>query len=522
MKSILVVLFFVVSTSLFGGWAEQSLEQMSLEEKVGQLFVIPICPPRGNVHFDHLKQFLEKYPVGGVILKQAHPSEQVPFLNNLQETSKYPLMTLADAEWGLGMRMKETLSYPRNLTLGAVQDLSLLREMGRQIAEQCRLVGAHMNLAPVADVNTNPMNPVIKTRAFGDDPYLVALQVSALFQGMQEKGLFACAKHFPGHGDREVDSHHDLPLVRHGVERLRAVEWVPFKTAVQNGVKGVMSAHLLIPACDTAVCTFSYHVITNILKKELQFDGLIVTDAVNMKALTNYFSPGEVGLKAFLAGHHFLLYGSHKDEVVDSILNELVPKAYDAILNACKRGEVSEKVLNQRILKILRAKEEMGLHVKRTISESPDLMQELNREEYGALKKRLFEEAVTLFRDEGLPRLNQKIAYVQVGKEELTPFFFDLNEELNVTPVLYEEGLSLDEFDAVIIGLYASECPKELQRLSCPYTAVFTSPYALESCPKTGTIIIGYESAFESEKVVCEILTGKRKAKGKLPISFPF
>jgi len=513
MVQFLLTLFLLGSTFLYADWAEETLASMTREEKIGQLFVVSIAPPRREGHLHHLQRFLEKYPIGGVLLKQAQPEEQVSFLNAVQKSSKHPLLTLADAEWGLGMRMRETYSYPRNLTLGAVQNLDLLREMGRQIGKQCQLVGAHLNLAPVVDINTNPENPVIHRRAFGDDPNQVALRGSALYQGMQEAGILACVKHFPGHGDTAVDSHHDLPLVPHSVDRIKAIEFVPFSHAIDGGVACVMSAHLLVPAIETVPCTFSKALITEILQKELGFQGLVITDALNMKALTNYYEKGEVGLRAFLAGHHILLYGSHRDEVVDAILDEFVPEAFNAILDA----EISEQELDKRVLKILKTKECLGLHENRFVLESEDLMEKLHDPAYSNLISRLFEEAVTLFRDEGFPSPGEKIAYVQVGKEEITPFYADLQEYFDVTPILYEPGVSLEGYDRIILALYQQEVPDELHALTAT-TVVFTTPYVLKHCPQEGTVIVGYEGVRAAEKAVSKVIKGAMEAKGKLPI----
>ncbi|CCB88409.1 uncharacterized lipoprotein ybbD [Simkania negevensis Z] len=513
MTQIFIALFLACSIFLYADWAEETLMGMSREEKVGQFFAISIAPPRGEKHLRHIQSFLKSFPVGGVLLKQAHPEEQVSFLNAVQESSKIPLLTFADAEWGLGMRMRETFSYPRNLTLGAVQNLELLREMGRQIGKQCQLVGAHINLAPVVDINTNPENPVIHRRAFGDDSFQVSVHAQALYQGMQEMGILACVKHFPGHGDTSIDSHHDLPLVTHPLERLQSIEFVPFSQAIQGGVACVMSAHLLVPALDSIPCTFSYPLITQILQEQLGFEGLIITDALNMKALTNYYEKGEVGLKAFLAGHHILLYGSHRDEVVDAILDEFVPVAFQAIMSA----EISEEEIDRRVLKILKIKQNLGLHENRFVPEREDLMEKLHNTAYAELISLLFEEAVTLFRDEGLPSQGEKIAFVQLGRDEISPFCADLQETFDVTPIQYEQGISLDGYDRIILALYQAEVPKELRMLHAT-TVIFTTPYVLKDCPKSGTIIVGYEGVRDAEKAVLKVIKGEVKAEGKLPI----
>jgi len=520
MKKWLLAFALVFSVSLLAKSSEV-LQSMTLEEKVGQLFVIPIAPPRGEDHLTHLKKFLKEYPVGGVIFKQAHPLEQVAFINALQEHSHVPLVTLGDAEWGLGMRMKETLSYPWNLTLGAVQSLQLLREMGRQIGKQCQLVGMHINLAPVADVNTNPRNPIIHRRSFGDDPLRVARQVAAVFQGMQSEDVFACVKHFPGHGDVTIDSHHDLPIIPHSIQRIKDVERLPFWYATLFGVKCVMTGHLLVPAYDNVPATFSKKLIQNVLQKELVFDGLVITDALNMQALSRYHSPGEIALKAFQAGHHLLLYGDHKSEGIDQILNELVPEGYKAILQACLNGEISEEVLNERVQRILRAKEILELDRNRFVPEKDDLMDLLHDSQYQKLTERLYQEAVTLYRDEGLPCRGKKFAYIQVGKNERTDFLHDLKKTFDVTSFQEGQELTLDGFDGVIVALYDEKYPDELKHLDRPIVALFNTPYAIPSCPESGTLVVGYEAETAAELAVSQVLKGKRKAKGRLPVSLP-
>lgn len=510
-------LFFVISSSLWGTWAEERLKTLSREEKVGQFFIVSICPPRGKDHLEHLKQFLKKYPIGGVLLKQADPFEQVCFLNRIQAFSHLPLLTLVDAEWGLGMRMQKTLSYPRNLTLGAVQNHELLREMGYQIAQQCQLVGAHLNLAPVVDVNTHLDNRVIGVRSLGDDPKQVALRGAALIKGMQEGGLFACLKHFPGHGDTTSDSHIDLPVILHDYKRLDQVELLPFKEGIAAKVACILTAHLLIPDLDCVPSTFSSFIVTDLLQKQMGFDGLVITDALNMGAITNDYSLKEVGLKSFLAGHHLLLYGSHQDEEVDAILNEMVPQAFQALVES----EVSDEMLDDRVLKILQAKEKLGLHEGVIIKENDDLMDQLHDPAYSNLIAHLFEEAITIYRDEGLPKSEEKIAYIQIGKKELAPFFSDLKELFDVTFVPYEDAYSLKEFDQVILALYGDVIPQYLRHLNAT-TFVFTDPYALATCcPESGTIVVAYEGVRGAEKAAIKLIKEELIPKGKLPISFP-
>ncbi|MBU6446487.1 MAG: hypothetical protein KGQ49_03710, partial [Verrucomicrobia bacterium] len=309
-------------------WAD--LAEMSLDEKIGQLFVMPACPKRGAEHFEDLCTLIHECHVGSVIIKQSDPLTQVAFLNRLQSVSDHRLLVMADAEWGLAMRMADTMAFPRNMTLGAIQDLSLLKELGAEIGRQARLVGIDMNLAPVADVNTNPLNPIIGMRSFGEDPSHVADCVLAISAGMQSAGLLTCVKHFPGHGDTLVDSHKDLPIVHDLMGGL-----FPFQRAFAAGVDAVMTAHLYVPVIDpiwpTSLSLACLHMI-----KDCGFEGLIISDALNMGALRRY-SPEEVAIRARAAGCDLLLYGDHIAPNVDEILRETIPRAFAAL----KRGYLS-------------------------------------------------------------------------------------------------------------------------------------------------------------------------------------
>ena len=393
-------------------------DDLTLEEKIGQLFIVPACPLRGEDHLEDLEKLIREQKIGGIILKQGKAADQVKLIDKLQRLSQIPLLCVQDGEWGVGMRLTDVIAFPKNLTLGAVQDLSLLFQLGQEIGRQCRLVGAHLNLAPVCDVNCNPQNPIIHMRSFGEDPFQVAVRSRLVMLGMQSMGVMACAKHFPGHGDTSVDSHVDLPMIAHGRQRLDAVELYPFRDLVQAGVKAVMSAHLFVEALSEEAflpATFSKRIVTELLQKEYGFSGLVITDALNMKALSKLYSPEQIALKAFLAGHDLLLYGDHIALNVDQILREDVPRAIAALKNAVESGEIPETIVDERVEKILKCKE--GLQTRTTGNET------INSPEAYALKKRLFQEAMTLVRNEGLLPLKQKnVALIEWGS---APHFAD-------------------------------------------------------------------------------------------------
>ena len=358
-------------------WAENTLSTLTLEEKIGQLFIVPACP---KFPFEMIEKMIQIYHIGAVILKQAYPKEQIVFINAIQKSSKLPLLCTGDAEWGLGMRMEKVLSFPRNEVMGKVTDSTLLFSAGKEIGKQCRMVGIHLNFAPVADVNNNPNNPVIGSRSFGSNPKQVSRCVSHMIQGMQAGNVLSCLKHFPGHGDTDVDSHTGLPIISHSFAHLEQVEFPPFKDNL--GADAIMTGHLLFPTLDpNNPVSLSKRIVTDLLQTDWGFKGLIITDALNMKALTTNYSTEEIALKAFLAGHDLLLYGSHRYNDVKHLLEKTIPLAYKAIQKGLLNGEISEELLNKRVLKILKVKERLGLHTNRFIPDSDNLMEELHSQE---------------------------------------------------------------------------------------------------------------------------------------------
>lgn len=358
-------------------WAEKTLSTLSLDEKIGQLFMPPACPLRGEDHKSDWATLLEKLHVGSAILKYSDPVTQVKFLESLHKASKIPLLISADAEWGLAMRMKDTAAFPKNGILGAIGDFDLIFQVGAEIGRQAKRVGIHLNFAPVADVNTNPDNPIIGIRSFGDDPNHVASCVAAMVRGLQSAGILACAKHFPGHGDTTVDSHSALPVVAHSRKRLDSVEFVPFRRACSERVGAIMSGHLLVSAIDPErPATLSPLCIEGLLRNEFGFEGLIITDALNMRAFSE--TPEEIAVQAFQAGCDLLLYGDHLAPNIDKILNEDIPKAWGALKRGFEAGTLSMERLNASVLRILRAKERLNLH-RSTLVELEGLTESLHK-----------------------------------------------------------------------------------------------------------------------------------------------
>lgn len=337
------------------------LKQLTLEQKIGQLIVVAaVSDPAMNTEFmqesvysmdaDYVKKIITNYHVGGIIfLGMSEIGKQFSLTQEFQQLSTIPLLVCMDFEWGLTMRLGDAMNFPRNDVLGrlSVDQDDLVYQMGYEIGNQCKALGVHINLAPVVDVNNNAYNPVIKNRSFGADKELVAHKAILFMQGLHDAGIMACAKHFPGHGDTSVDSHYDLACIMHLRERLDDIELYPFKKMIDAGCMAIMTAHLEVPALEpirNLPTSLSYAVVTALLKKELGFEGLIITDGLGMVGVTKYHQPGELELKALQAGNDLLLCP------VD------VPKAVAAIKKAINDGRFSQQELDERVLKVLKFK----------------------------------------------------------------------------------------------------------------------------------------------------------------------
>ena len=296
---------------LHSSWVDSVFNNMTLNEKIGQLFMVAAYSNKGPEHTQDILRLIKKHHIGGLIFFQGTPEKQAKLTNIYQYNAKIPLMIGMDAEWGLGMRLDSVISYPRQMTLGAISDDSLIYKMGLDIGAQLRRLGVHVNFAPVVDINNNPANPVIGSRSFGEDRNNVAGKGIAYMNGLQDRNVLAVAKHFPGHGDTDKDSHKTLPVISHDSLRLDSIELYPFKRLISNGVGGVMTAHLNIPSLidePNRPSTLSKKVVTHMLKDQLGFNGLVFTDALNMKGVTNNFQSGEIEIEALKAGNDVLLY----------------------------------------------------------------------------------------------------------------------------------------------------------------------------------------------------------------------
>ncbi len=508
---------------------------MTFEEKVGQLFMVAAYSNKKEDHVQDLDKLIAKHKIGGLIFFQGGPVRQALLTNRFQAQSKIPMLIGNDAEWGFSMRLDSTVKYPWNMTLGAIQDNKLIEKMGAQMAKQSKRLGVHFTFGPVVDINTNPNNPIIGNRSFGEDKLNVTAKALAYMKGLQDNGIFATAKHFPGHGDTGTDSHHTLPVVPFDKQRLDSVELYPYKELIKNGLSSVMVAHLNVPSLESREgypSSLSNKVVTDLLKNELQFDGLIFTDALNMKGASNFKQPGDIDLEAFLAGNDVLLFA------------ENVPKAIDKFKEAFQSNLFTEERLAHSVKKILKYKYQVGLYKYKPV-EIKNLYEDLNAIEYEALNYQLYENAITVLKNESkiipLKKLErEKIAYVKLGDGSNETFLAKLKDYADVTEInafnLDTALLDLTDFTKVIVGYHKPDGAWRKNELTFKeinwidkiskeketILAFFTKPYSLLKIPNfdhTEAVIQAYQNTDIAQTVTAEIIFGARVSKGKLPVT---
>nr|WP_315161989.1 glycoside hydrolase family 3 N-terminal domain-containing protein [uncultured Flavobacterium sp.] len=516
-------------------WVDSVYNAMTLEEKFGQLFMVAAYSNKDTVHFKGIDKLIQESKIGGLIFFQGGPVRQVKLSNRFQSKSKIPLFIGSDAEWGLSMRLDSTYRYPWNMTLGAIQDMKLLEKVGLQMGKQSKRLGLQFNFAPVLDINTNPRNPIIGFRSFGEDKFKVTERAIALMKGVQSQGIFSTGKHFPGHGDTETDSHKGLPTINFSKERLMDVEFYPYKKMFHEGLSSVMVAHLNVPSLESRPnypSSISYNVVTDILQKELGFKGLIFTDALNMKSVSNFKLPSEINFEAFMAGNDVLLFP------------EDVPSAIEKFKLAYSANLFSDERLAFSVKKILKFKYKVGLNSYKPIV-TENLYNDLNSSENDALQYELYENAVTVLKNMAavLPIKNldkQKIAYVKIGDDSNDAFVSTLKKYADVTVVadtnLDSLQVKLQGFTTVIIGYHKSDVAfrnddlKSNELFKINFLAknnnvildVFAKPYSL--LPITNFddfegLVVSYQNSTISQIVSAELIFGAIEAKGKLPVS---
>ncbi|WP_127844960.1 glycoside hydrolase family 3 N-terminal domain-containing protein [Psychroflexus aestuariivivens] len=517
-------------------WVDSVFKEMTLDEKIGQLFMIDVFSNKSESEINQLKKTIKKYKLGGVIFSKGGPQRQAKITNEIQKNAKIPLLIGMDAEWGLAMRLDSTFTFPWNMTLGAIQDTSIVKEVGFQIGKHNKRLGVHINFAPVVDINTNPENPIIGNRSFGETKEIVSRNALAFMNGMHEAGILSNAKHFPGHGDTSQDSHKTLPTIDFTEERIRSVELSPFKKLIDAGVSSVMVAHLNVPSLDPKMnfpSSLSKTIVSDLLKSELNFDGLVITDALNMKGVSNFDEAGEVDVQALKAGSDILL------------ISEDIPKAIQKIKQALKDGEISEQRLASSVKKILYAKYKVGLNNFKPV-ETENLIEDLNKTENHALCQKAIKNAVTLIKNDiGILPISdlayQKTAYLKLGDDSGEEFFKMLNRFTKVERIqssnLDDIKSELKNFDRVIIGYHKSdESPwasykfseqeihwiDEISKNNKTILVNFTRPYSLldlKSFINIDGIIQAYQNSKITQGVVAQQIFGALPVNGKLPVS---
>jgi beta-glucosidase-like glycosyl hydrolase/CubicO group peptidase (beta-lactamase class C family) len=517
-------------------WVDSIYGNMSLQEKVGQLFMVDVFSSDPKKKTDKVKDLINNYHIGGLIFSKGGPMRQAKLNNEFQALAKTKLLIGMDAEWGLAMRLDSTFAYPWNMTLGAIKDNTIIERVGERIGDHCKRLGVHFNFAPVVDININPRNPIIGNRSFGEDKENVTEKAIAFMKGMQRAGVLANAKHFPGHGDTDVDSHKSLPTLLFDKMRLDTIELYPYKRIISEGLSSVMVAHLNIPSIIPEAgypASISKNVITNMLKGEMGFNGLIFTDALNMKGAANFKESGEIDLAAFLAGNDVLL------------ISENVPKAHEILVRAYREGVITEERLAHSVKKILYAKYKVGLHHFEAIS-TVNLWKDLNAPVDRVLYEETMEKALTVIKNDSaiLPIQNlqkKKIAYVNFGDDSGREFLQYLRKYDRIDWVkansLDSYVKKLEKYDYVIIGFHKSnENPwkdyklkekelvwlYEIARTNKVILDVFARPYALLDVKTTANfegIIVSYQNSKVSQQLSAQLIFGAREGKGMLPVS---
>ncbi len=517
-------------------WADSVFKTLSKEEKIAQLMVIRAHSNLGPEHVQQVTDLIQKYNVGALCWFQGGPIRQANLNNYYQSIARTPLMMTIDGEWGLGMRLDSVIKFPYQLTLGALSNEQLVYQMGKAIGEQCKRLGIHVNYAPVVDINNNPNNPVIGYRSFGQDRNKVASFGVAYVKGLQDAGVMACAKHFPGHGDVDVDSHLDLPVINKSMDQLNDLELYPFKALFKAGVGSVMIAHLSIPAIDNTPnlpTSLSKKNITDLLRDELDYEGLTFTDALEMKGVSKYFPAGEAAVQALIAGNDMLC------------LPEDVPAAIDAIEKAIKEKRLKQKDIDNKVKKVLLAKYHLGLNHPQII-DTTNLLADLN-EKVDMIKAQVARNTITVMNNNAhlLPIMNTRhIAYIGIGADS-TVFGSRLKNELNADTyylnykdsddraVRILDSIRTNKYNKIIIGVHnyalkpvnnygiSSTAINLWDSLQTPSTAsfIFGNVYATKNFLTAPTLVALYQDDEITQNAAADFIEGKLASNGKLPVT---
>jgi len=554
-------------------WVQDTLKKMSVEEKVGQMIVPSFQTSflsTDSEEFDALVRAVHEQKVGGfhvfggseripdVLLNPTYgavtlgqPLEAASIINRLQSISPVPLLNTADFEAGVGFRIAGATAFPRLMAFGAARDERLAEEAGRVTGEEARALGVHVNFAPVVDVNNNPRNPVINTRSYGEDPQMVGRLASAYIRGLQAAGVAATLKHFPGHGDTDVDSHLGLPIIKHPRARLEQMELVPFRAGVAAGAEAVMTAHIELPELDPAPktpTTLSAPIVQGLLRRDLGFDGLIYTDSMGMAGVASMYSPAEAAVRAAKAGNDVILHSP--DDAA----------AFEAIVNAVKAGEIPEKQINASVLRILRAKARADLHRNKLVN-LDQIATIVGTRRNQAAADEVSQRSITLVKDTRnhvplkAPREAQ-VLYLSVldfpsGWRIAAPsrtFIPELRRRWpNVTAIELSDRTTPAElelvramaprYDVIIASVFVRagsasgrmDLAQPLQRLLTGFsrsdrpfvTVFFGNPYVTMYMPDLTAVMLTYDFYDRAEASAVRALAGEAAIGGRLPIELP-
>ena len=522
-------------------WVDSVMNTLSINEKIAQSIWVAAYSNRDVAHEVEITDLIRKYGIGGLVFFQGTPEKQAELTNFYQKTSAVPLIIAIDAEWGLGMRLDNVEKFPYQMTMGAIENDSMIYEMGKSVASQMKRLGVNVNFAPVADINNNPLNPVINYRSFGEDRENVSSKVLMYMKGMQDNGILATAKHFPGHGDTDTDSHYDLPLINRSRERFDSLELYPFKKMIGAGVGSIMSAHLSIPSLDTTrnlPSTLSKPIITGLLKNELGFRGIIVTDAMNMKGLTKYFKAGEAEAKAMEAGNDVLEFVSDVEASIGEILYYVAT------------GKITKEEIDQKCRKILALKYWAGLSDYQPIKIA-GITNDLTPPSTKVLIRDLYSNSITLLNNnneilplKGLDTL--RIATLAIGKDQVTPFqemlsnyapadhfFINLTDTTSIKVIINK----LKKYNLVIGGIFGTDqrpnmnfgIPSRLNEFLDSLVSekrcvisYFGNGYAIdriEAIQKSDGLILTYQDNTYTQELAAQLIYGAIGANGKLPVT---
>lgn len=522
-------------------WVDSTFNSLNQNEKIAQLFMVRAHTNLGQRYIDSVAKIIASEKLGGVVFFQGGPLGHAKAINTYQSILKVPLLIALDGEWGLGMRLADsTISYPYQMTLGAIRNEKLLYNMGREIAKDFRRLGLNVNFAPVVDINNNPRNPVINFRSFGENKGNVTRKASAYMRGMMDEHILTTLKHFPGHGDTDVDSHKDLPQLAFSRGRLDSLELFPFKQLIREGASGVMVAHMNIPALDKTPnlpSSLSPAVIDGLLKKELGFKGLVFTDAMDMNGVVKYFKNGEADVRAVIAGNDILE------------LSQNSKRAIAMIAKAIKDKRISQASLDAKVKRILAAKLWLGLDKREPVM-LDGLYRELNRSASKKLNQELADAAVTLLKGDSLIRnidYGKRTAIISIGARELTTFQKELEGKFDnalkfvISPDakpndIAKVSVELLRYNQVIVALHDTRrSPQskinfsgtvrlfinELANMNSIF-CVFTNPYALAGMPgieACKSLVLGYQNSDELQRAGAKVILKSLRPTGRLPVT---